>query len=559
MSARHWSISSAANPEPPPATGEPTAAAGSRPTTDRRRRRAAQPGTRCGASRDVTRVIRTDPSRSRACAGRRATRTSSSSRPDFDDAAGLPELLDEEEGALVRDPSGLLHVVRDDHDRDVVRRARRSSPRRHGSRWGRAPSTARPSAAPAGAPPTRARCTAAAAGRPTATCPPSLSRSFTSFQRPARVRHSSTSASLSETLRARELEPGEHVVADRHRRERVRLLEHHADARPHLGRAQLPAVDVDAVELDPAGDLRARDHLVHPVQHAQERRLAAARRADERGDPLAAIVSEQRSSTLRAPNHALTLDGFEASAGFTRPLGVGTRQAPGASAIGVGDRGQRALPSLRSAPVCEMNRAVTNRTSTSITRTSSAGPRTRRSASSFGSRMSFHTNSGRSACGPVNGFVFVRVGTERGEQHRRGLADRRAIAEDRRGHQPGERGRDHDLQHDPPLRRAQRERTFAEVSRGSCAGSPRTHVSRSGASGRARATAPATPEKPWPVDPHGEDQQTGDDARETAHRVDDEPDRLREPPVDLVEVHGGEDARPGSRPPSRYRPARACR
>ena len=41
-----------------------------------------------------------------------------------------------------------------------------------------------------------------------------------------------------------------------------------------------PAVDVDAVELDLPGDLRAGDHLVHAVEDPQERRLAAARRAD---------------------------------------------------------------------------------------------------------------------------------------------------------------------------------------------------------------------------------------------------------------------------------------
>ena len=53
-------------------------------------------------------------------------------------------LLGQEERALVGDAGRLLHVVRDDHDRDLVRQLARSSPRCAGSRSGRAPSTARP-------------------------------------------------------------------------------------------------------------------------------------------------------------------------------------------------------------------------------------------------------------------------------------------------------------------------------------------------------------------------------------------------------------------------------
>src|SRR5919206_199721 len=43
------------------------------------------------------------------------------------------------------------------------------------------------------------------------------------------------------------------------------------------------AVEVAAVQGDAALDARAGDHLVHPVDRAQEARLAAARRADQRG------------------------------------------------------------------------------------------------------------------------------------------------------------------------------------------------------------------------------------------------------------------------------------
>ena len=49
--------------------------------------------------------------------------------------------------------------------------------------------------------------------------------------------------------------------------------------------ARMPAlVDVVAVEEDLAVERGAGDELVHAVEQAQERRLAAARRADERGD-----------------------------------------------------------------------------------------------------------------------------------------------------------------------------------------------------------------------------------------------------------------------------------
>ena len=72
--------------------------------------------------------------------------------------------------------------------------------------------------------------------------------------------------------------------------EGVGLLEHHADAGAQLHHVHRGGVDILAVELDPALDARARDGVVHPVEGAQEGRLAAARRADEGGDVLAADV-----------------------------------------------------------------------------------------------------------------------------------------------------------------------------------------------------------------------------------------------------------------------------
>src|SRR5262249_10113438 len=70
-------------------------------------------------------------------------------------------------------------------------------------------------------------------------------------------------------------------------RERVRPLEHHADPPSDRDRVDAGTVNRIAVELDLAGDLAARDQLVHPVQGPQERRLAAARGSDQRGHVLA--------------------------------------------------------------------------------------------------------------------------------------------------------------------------------------------------------------------------------------------------------------------------------
>src|SRR5207302_11199596 len=73
------------------------------------------------------------------------------------------------------------------------------------------------------------------------------------------------------------------VVEDRHRRERVRLLEDEADPPPDLDGIRARGVEVLAVQLDPARHPRARDDLVHPVDAADAGRLPAAGRADDRG------------------------------------------------------------------------------------------------------------------------------------------------------------------------------------------------------------------------------------------------------------------------------------
>ena len=72
------------------------------------------------------------------------------------------------------------------------------------------------------------------------------------------------------------------VLVDRHRK-RCRLLEHHADARAQQVEILLRRQNILAVEHDLAFGALIRIEVVHPVQDAQQRRLAAARRADEGG------------------------------------------------------------------------------------------------------------------------------------------------------------------------------------------------------------------------------------------------------------------------------------
>src|SRR4030095_7035079 len=71
---------------------------------------------------------------------------------------------------------------------------------------------------------------------------------------------------------------------------RVRLLKDHADAGAQLHDVHVGVVNVFAVELDLARDLRVRDGVVHPVETAQEGRLAAARPADECRHPVGVNV-----------------------------------------------------------------------------------------------------------------------------------------------------------------------------------------------------------------------------------------------------------------------------
>ena len=94
--------------------------------------------------------------------------------------------------------------------------------------------------------------------------------------------------------------------------------------------------------------------------------------------------------------------------------------------------------------------------------------------------------------------------------------------------------------HDAPLRRAERERRLAQRSGTVRRISSEARVTVGSISTTSAADAGEAGEAAA-VDPDGEDEEPGDDARQPAHRVDDEAHRRREPALDLVEVHGGED------------------
>src|SRR5690606_10432391 len=93
---------------------------------------------------------------------------------------------------------------------------------------------------------------------------------------------------LDQVVHALDVHPGDpravgDVVVDR-LGERVGLLEHHADVPAYLDGVHAPGVDVGAVVAHFAGDAAAGHQVVHPVEAAQDGRLAAAGRADEGGD-----------------------------------------------------------------------------------------------------------------------------------------------------------------------------------------------------------------------------------------------------------------------------------
>src|SRR5918993_1404827 len=129
---------------------------------------------------------------------------------------------------------------------------------------------------------------------------------------------------------------GHHVLQRRHVREEVELLEHHADAGAEARQLSAARHGVLGAEGDePVADLqRAGRRLLQQIDAAQERRLAAARRADHHHD-LAAIDLERhaahRLDRAVALAQALGLDHHRAA--------TGQRGPPGGPPTGGADRG----------------------------------------------------------------------------------------------------------------------------------------------------------------------------------------------------------------------------
>ena len=137
------------------------------------------------------------------------------------------------------------------------------------------------------------------------------------------------------------------VVEDRHRK-RVGLLEDHRHAPAQLGDVQ--RVDVAVVEHQRAGPLRGRGELGQAVERAQERRLAAARGADEgehlaladrqrdlaHGE-LAAVGDRQRARCASARGYPRARGRATARCGTWTVGAAGTR-APGSTTVGGSSR-----------------------------------------------------------------------------------------------------------------------------------------------------------------------------------------------------------------------------
>ncbi len=127
------------------------------------------------------------------------------------------------------------------------------------------------------------------------------------------------------------LQAARDVVKDRHGGERVGLLEDHADPPAGLLCPLVGGVDVLAVEQNLAGQGRARDELVHPVQDAQVGGLAAARGPDER----------RHLAWSHGQRHPVEDLALAEPGGDVPRLQRRTRNRPGALAAGSGNQPAR--------------------------------------------------------------------------------------------------------------------------------------------------------------------------------------------------------------------------
>ena len=90
--------------------------------------------------------------------------------------------------------------------------------------------------------------------------------------------------------------PEDDVLEDRLGK-RVGLLEDHADLPPQIDQVDARIVDVARIEDDVSGVPGPLDQVVHPVQTAQERGLAATRRPDQGHD--GSLRNRQRNVVKR--------------------------------------------------------------------------------------------------------------------------------------------------------------------------------------------------------------------------------------------------------------------
>ena len=149
---------------------------------------------------------------------------------------------------------------------------------------------------------------------------------------------------------ALKLQASHDIVEDGHHRERIRLLKDHADHAPHAHGVHLRRVDVLIVQQHTPMGPRAADDFVHAVETADQRALAAARRADDgsdmsRGDgqryvfdrlsvavPCAQLARIQARPSIRLGWHHRR----GRRSNFMQRRGIAQRPGPG---LGISERG----------------------------------------------------------------------------------------------------------------------------------------------------------------------------------------------------------------------------
>ena len=192
----------------------------------------------------------------------------------------------------------------------------------------------------------------------------------------------------------------------------------------------------------------------------------------------ASICSEHRSSTLRLPNHALTFVA-RSSAGLLRIAQCA--HAPFGS--GVGKHGGHRVPPSRLSAATRDEASGDEEHEHEQDEDQRPGPRTV-DLGLVGQEDQLADEQRQVGLRPVERVDVHRVGAERGEQHRRGLADRAGDRQQRRGDDAGQRGGEHDASARVATAERRARRRPRAACREPCAGSPRSRGSWSGASGR---------------------------------------------------------------------------